>query len=567
MSVLKEKIKRVLIVDDEPEMLQILAIRVKSFGEFDIELASDGFEAAKKIARNDYDLILLDVMMPRVDGIQVCKALRANPRTVDVPVIMISAAQTFDTVVECTKAGANDYIIKPFDGALLKEKIIKFLRLPTEEKIIDETVKNKIQPIQNIPLKQVGFEITLLTKKITDLISKSISFPIIPETLLNLSRCLKTKSSDIKDMLSLDIGYSVDLLLVANSVFYSADQNITSIKSAVTVIGEEAIKKNVDQMVRTNNVLDKSVWYSLYSGFFAEYVSRAYLAKTIAENENYHNPDEAYTIALLKDIGRYFLLNNFHEEYDQIIQEAPLSPKSLSELEKSGLGITNDKITDMLVHHISLPLIFKTFFSSANMSANENFNIKKLREILELADYLKQIIGYNYGDRRRFPKVPKNLPVKYTKFIDYAKEVMCYATEEVNSCCEKFAFHDSIVNYPKFIHRRVLILAKKIYYINSSQITLKIFLEYLGFEVFCDTWDKLNNLDNMKFDILILDIAGMRLNETYKMSAVNCNHPGLVIYENKHIYGKLKRNFPNLIPKINIIFHDDLLNEINEIVS
>jgi len=565
MSVLKEDVKHVLIVDDEPEILQILSIIVKTFGDFSIDLAEDGFEAAKKIARKYYDLILLDVMMPRVDGIQVCKALRGNPRTVNIPVIIISAAQSFDVVVECTKSGANDYIVKPFERHILKEKINKFVQLPVKtEPEVNQFVEKEEKDSR---LSEAEYDSLVVSKKIKELIFNSVSCPIIPETLLNLSRCLKSGSGDISDILRLDIGVSLDLLLVANSAFYSGKQTITSIKSSVNIIGEEEIKNNLQQMVRADNVVNKSVWYCLYSGFFLEYILRAYFAKVIAEHENYYNPEEAYSIALLKDIGRYFLLNNFYELYAKIIQDAPLFAETLFELEQGRLGITNNKVTELLIHYLSLPTFIKTFFSSNNVSVKEDFNIKKLREIIELADYLKKIIGYNYGDKNYLPKSPKYLPVKYMKFIDYAKEVMSYVNQEVNVCCEKFTFHESVINYPQFTNKRVFILAKKMFDPNSSQITLKIFLEFLGFEVYCDVWDKLSNLDNMRFDLLILDISTIKINEIYKISGYKSDARGLLVYDNKYVFGKIKKNFSNLVPKINVMFHDDLINEFNKIIN
>ena len=100
---------RVLIVDDEPEMVKYVSANLRVRG-YDVLTAADGRAALKLFAENPFDLVVLDVMMPGPDGLEVCKAIR---RQSDVPVIMLSALGEERDVVRALDLGADDYLTKP----------------------------------------------------------------------------------------------------------------------------------------------------------------------------------------------------------------------------------------------------------------------------------------------------------------------------------------------------------------------------------------------------------------------------------------------------------------------
>jgi Response regulators consisting of a CheY-like receiver domain and a winged-helix DNA-binding domain len=102
---------RILLVEDDPSIREVTAIGLRNAG-FTVETASDGAAGLERFASEPFDLILLDVMLPRLDGLEVCQAIR---RTSTVPVVMLTArADTIDVVVGL-EAGADDYVKKPFE--------------------------------------------------------------------------------------------------------------------------------------------------------------------------------------------------------------------------------------------------------------------------------------------------------------------------------------------------------------------------------------------------------------------------------------------------------------------
>lgn len=118
--------KKILIVDDEPDIVTNMEMFLESNG-YDILQAFDGKEALEKTRQYQPNLILLDIMMPHINGLQVCRTLKTHKETKHIPIIIVTAKTQTDEVVEATKAGADEYITKPFELKELLSKIEKHL--------------------------------------------------------------------------------------------------------------------------------------------------------------------------------------------------------------------------------------------------------------------------------------------------------------------------------------------------------------------------------------------------------------------------------------------------------
>jgi two-component system phosphate regulon response regulator PhoB len=114
--------KKILIVDDTPDVLTVVGRRLQSWG-YEALLAGSGEEGLRLAEEQLPDLILLDIMMPRMKGREVCARLKASERTKGIPVIFLTALGLADHVKAGMDLGAEDYIVKPFEPAQLKERI------------------------------------------------------------------------------------------------------------------------------------------------------------------------------------------------------------------------------------------------------------------------------------------------------------------------------------------------------------------------------------------------------------------------------------------------------------
>ena len=131
-----DRLARILIVDDEPLNLDYIEQELESLG-FETDSAVNGLEALARVAANPPDLVLLDVMMPELDGISALRLLKEDPETRLIPVVLMTALNSVEDRVRGIEAGADDFLSKPVDHRELVARIRTALRL---RRAIDETV-------------------------------------------------------------------------------------------------------------------------------------------------------------------------------------------------------------------------------------------------------------------------------------------------------------------------------------------------------------------------------------------------------------------------------------------
>ncbi|MCX6925244.1 MAG: response regulator [Verrucomicrobia bacterium] len=131
---------KILVVDDEPEVVELIAFNLKQAG-FDVIAATDGAQALIKARAVPLNLIVLDLMLPEIDGLEVCKMLQRDPATARIPIIMLTARATEIDRVLGLELGAEDYITKPFSPRELVLRVQKVLKRGRPEEEQPETIK------------------------------------------------------------------------------------------------------------------------------------------------------------------------------------------------------------------------------------------------------------------------------------------------------------------------------------------------------------------------------------------------------------------------------------------
>ncbi len=114
--------KHVLIVEDEESLLKLETILLTVKG-YEVTGAINGNDALEKLAAAKFDLVLLDIMLPDVDGFEVCRRIRCNPTTSEIPVVMLTARKSPEDQERGLACGANAYLTKPFKSAMIIELI------------------------------------------------------------------------------------------------------------------------------------------------------------------------------------------------------------------------------------------------------------------------------------------------------------------------------------------------------------------------------------------------------------------------------------------------------------
>jgi two-component system phosphate regulon response regulator PhoB len=112
----------ILLVEDDPDIRHLVSYKLTT-GGFDVTEASDGFAALQSARQTPPDLVILDVRLPRLSGLEVCRELRSGPDTAQIPIIMLTARTRPQDLEQAYAAGATDYVIKPFSPRDLQARV------------------------------------------------------------------------------------------------------------------------------------------------------------------------------------------------------------------------------------------------------------------------------------------------------------------------------------------------------------------------------------------------------------------------------------------------------------
>ncbi|MEC0305129.1 response regulator transcription factor [Terribacillus saccharophilus] len=200
--------RNILVVEDEPYMLQLIEIHLRE--EYILTQAKDGAEALEFINNNEFDLIVLDIMLPYVNGWSICDEIR---KKYDTPILMLTARQELSDKVKGFEKGADDYLIKPFEFEELKVRIKALLRRSYK---LDKSKINRLSYLagqfvldkieKKVLIQNQNIELTSKEYKLVELLSSSPSRVFTREVLLDQiwdpyeATELRTVDSHIKNL-------------------------------------------------------------------------------------------------------------------------------------------------------------------------------------------------------------------------------------------------------------------------------------------------------------------------------------------------------------------------------
>lgn len=256
----------ILLVDDTPENIEIL---VDLLDGFDLKVAINGKEALETAWEDAApDLILLDIMMPEMDGYEACRRLRADERTKDVPVIFLTAKTQKDDVYKAFEAGGQDYVTKPFDARELTERVKTQLELKTQRealKDMNHILEEKVRQ-RTAQLDKANKELKVLDEAKTNflmMISHELRTPlngIVGATyFLDDSLSADNELAEFVDMLKTSVDrlekFSTTALLITQ---LNTNQLISNEEVDFTMLVQEILANMADKFAAKNLQLQSS---------------------------------------------------------------------------------------------------------------------------------------------------------------------------------------------------------------------------------------------------------------------------------------------------------------------
>jgi adenylate cyclase len=149
---------KILIVDDDPHNVELLQAYLTGMADYEVVVARDGMEALEQVKAESPDLILLDIMMPRMDGYQVCSRLKADQSTQFIPVVMVTALRGTEERIQALEVGADDFLSKPFNIYELLARVKSLVRI----KHLHDELEKKNALLFNILNRYVAQEVSSL---------------------------------------------------------------------------------------------------------------------------------------------------------------------------------------------------------------------------------------------------------------------------------------------------------------------------------------------------------------------------------------------------------------------
>ncbi len=420
---------KVLLVDDEPELLMSMASRLEVTKEFTVDCVSEGYEAALKVLNTNYDCIFLDIMMPRLDGLDICQDLRSNPETADIPIIITTALSDEATVRKAIRVGASDYLVKPFQGNLFIEKARKWTRHKKDQK--------SPGAVRDVPVFDDTGEKTGFHKpksRMLEKIFKKLAKPLVlarEERIVGRINEILRENRDVLptvDILAADLMTSADIFRLANSAFIGAHSRVVGLSDAVRRLGLKTVHESLSRCDTGSHKTNLNVQRFIRSGFWSHCLATACLAEEISLYVRTCNREESYTAGLFHDIGKLFFISYFPDIYIDIISRNHSDDFKLSQVETGVFSIDHGRLGCLILRKWHFPRIIQEacLHCRTLTEKDQNTAIFTVAQITSLANTLSHMLLDEHSDYhssvpvRRLQNCLKKLNIPLEKILKSA---------------------------------------------------------------------------------------------------------------------------------------------------
>ncbi len=331
---------KVLIIEDNPESIDLLVYFLKPAG-YEILTATDSREALTILARELPDIILLDVMLPEVDGFQICEQLKKNERTFHIPIIMITALKELRHKIRGLEVGADDFITKPFDSVELLTRVKSLLRL----KFYHDELVRRNQELEH--RKKILEREDELKKELTHLIIHDMKSPLFVIQgnlqMMNMMNESGQPSPDPKYTQRIERSSRGLLRMILNLLDISRLEQESMELTAAPVDLSKLLKEMIAYFLDQPQNVNKTVKLNLPESLPRAFIDKDMLERILDNLLNYifqNTSDHAYIlIEIEKAVSDFLIVKLYHEGryIPEAYQEKIFLKYAQTELKNAGI--------------------------------------------------------------------------------------------------------------------------------------------------------------------------------------------------------------------------------------
>lgn len=416
-----KKLRVMIVEDDENITLALKLILDSNFSCESIDIASDGLAALEKIQAGNYNLIISDWNMPRMDGNQLLIKIREDKKTKGLPFLMLTVRKDIESVSAAIRSGVTDYVIKPFDKQALIHKIEKL----TGKKLFHKMELEEVETSEPDTVDKRAISI-----KVMEIIGKGeVSLPAMPQLIFAIEDAIKKEDVTIQDisrLIETDAGISSRLMGVANSVFYRGIKECTSVEDAIARLGMHETQQLVHVIANRNLFALKDRRYEdIIEKLYIHSIACGAASHAIARHLNMPDLGNFFTMGLFHDIGKLLVL--------QVLSEITKNMRGIDfTLTMEIMDSLHNKAGYMLLSKWAFPQIYLlTALNHDDISTLDN--PEKELAIIHFSNLFVRKLGFALKE----DDGQDILNTQSAKLLHLDNEMLRKATEEVNEHVNK----------------------------------------------------------------------------------------------------------------------------------
>ncbi len=428
--------KTILIADDMKLCLELVGSILRSAG-FDVLTATDGHEIFDVLSTHEVDLILLDIIMPKTDGITVLSRLRKEPRWAALPVILLSDAANKEYIKAAARLGIHGYLLK--SGFNVDSLLSRVKAAIGPKKASGTTCSPKKQNLEGVDDRSASGT-AMTSADVLDTVRKKLelkSAPPILGLLQSMGFGSRSTLDEIVTTVRQDAALTLKIMKYANSTYYTTGQPVQSLTEAIQRIGLSGLRNAATAVATMEHFTDEAPSGLVPQRFWEHSIATAKLAQAIGESLEMEESDDLFLAGLLHNIGRMLLSSTLPTQYNQLLEATREQGLMLERGEEGAFGLTSSDITAAVLRHMKLSDRIVVAASQFPRSDSQISTASREALVVALANRLTHamMIGCS-GDPKLIPfaKIASALSLQSYAIGSLAREAARLSVETTTLC-------------------------------------------------------------------------------------------------------------------------------------